>query len=151
MCSIGLRRVSTAVSTENATIPKSTKLRTSDSSVYRGTHSNRDCFLIILFGIRTKECEFLDSVDFGGVAFLVESTMGAATCRRKKKFRGCSIKKISGVQHKKKFKKKFRGCSILRGIYHGCGYSSMEKKSRVVSKENSACEARHINRSERHV
>ena len=113
MCSIGLRRVSTAVSTENATIPKSTKLRTSDSSVYRGTHSNRDCFLIILFGIRTKECEFLDSVDFGGVAFLVESTMGAATCRRKKKFRGCSIKKISGVQHKKKFKKNFGGAAFF--------------------------------------
>ena len=58
-------------STANATTPKSIRSRNSDSSVSRGTDSYWD------FGwiwICTKEFEFLDLVDFGGVAIPVETS-----------------------------------------------------------------------------
>jgi len=60
------------VSTENATLPKSTKSRNSDSSVSCSTNSNRDFELLCTC---TEEFEFLDFVDFGGVAFSVESVI----------------------------------------------------------------------------
>ena len=50
-------------STETTTFPKSTKSRNLDSSVPRGTNSNRDVGLIC-----TKKFEFLELVDFGGLA-----------------------------------------------------------------------------------
>jgi len=53
-----------------ATPPHSTKSRTSDFSVSRGTNSNRD------FGLNemcTEGLESLDLVDFGGVAFSVQN------------------------------------------------------------------------------
>ena len=56
-------------STENATPFKSTRSRHSDSSVSRTAHSNWD---FGLSWICTGKCEFLDLVDFGGVAFSVE-------------------------------------------------------------------------------
>jgi len=64
--------VGLTVSTENTTHPKSMKSRNSDSPVTRSTNSNRDFDFI---PIRTEEFEFLDLVDFGGVAFSVESDM----------------------------------------------------------------------------
>jgi len=60
------------VSTEIATPPKSTKSRNSDFSVYRGAHSNSDSAWT---RICTEEFEFLDLVDFGGVAFSVEAVI----------------------------------------------------------------------------
>jgi len=60
------------VSTEIATLPQSTKSRHSDLSVSRGTNSSWDFGLI---WICTEKFEFLDVVDFGGIAFLVESVM----------------------------------------------------------------------------
>ena len=64
--------ISTTLSTENATSPQSTKSRNSDSPVSRGTNSNRDVGWI---WICTEKFEFLDSVDFGGVAFSEETVM----------------------------------------------------------------------------
>jgi len=54
------------VSTEIATPPESTKSRYSDFSVSRGTNSNWD---FVLTWLCTEEFEFLDCVDFRGVAF----------------------------------------------------------------------------------
>jgi len=58
------------VSTENATSPKSTKSRNSDSSVSHRTNSNWD---FVVIWIRTDKFEFLDLVDFGDVSFSVET------------------------------------------------------------------------------
>jgi len=52
--------------------PKSTKSRNSDSSEFRGTNSNRDWGLI---WICTEAFESLDLVDFGGVAFSVDTVL----------------------------------------------------------------------------
>jgi len=60
-----LMYVCMAVSTENATHPKSTTSRNSDFSISRGTNSNWDFGLI---WICTKEFEFLDLVGFRVVA-----------------------------------------------------------------------------------
>jgi len=60
------------VSTEIATHSKSAWSRNSDSSVSRDTNSDWDFGFI---WIRTKWFEFLDLVDFGGVAFSVESVI----------------------------------------------------------------------------
>jgi len=57
---------------ENATPPKSSLLRNSDSSVSRGTYSDWDFGLI---WICTVKFEILDLVDFWGVAFSVESVI----------------------------------------------------------------------------
>jgi len=65
-------RMPMTLSTENATPPKSTRSRNSDSSKSRGTNSNRDCGLI---WICTEEFESLDVVDFGGVAFSVDTVI----------------------------------------------------------------------------
>jgi len=65
-----LRISSRTVSTENATSPKSTRSRNSNSSVSCATNSNSD------FGsiwICTEEFEFPDFEDFGGVALSVEA------------------------------------------------------------------------------
>jgi len=70
------------VSTEIATTPKTTKSRNSDSSVSRGINSNWDCDWI---WICTKEFGFLDLVDFGGVAFSVET----GRCRCVVKCKSC--------------------------------------------------------------
>jgi len=59
-------------SSENATFPKSTNSRNSYFSVSRSTNSNRNFGLIL---ICTEEFEFLDMVDFGGVAFSLESVI----------------------------------------------------------------------------
>ena len=58
--------------TENATFPKSTKSRNSDSSESCGTNSDWDFGVI---WICTEEFEFCDLVNFGGVAVPVESVM----------------------------------------------------------------------------
>jgi len=60
------------VSTEVATPPTSTKSRNSDFSVSRGTNSQWDFGLIWIF---TEEFEFLDLVDFGGVAISVKTVI----------------------------------------------------------------------------
>ena len=69
-------RVSVTLSTEMpwqiTTSPESTKSRNSESSESRGTNSNLDFGLI---WICTGESEFLDLVDFGGAAFVVESVI----------------------------------------------------------------------------
>jgi len=51
---------------------KSTKSRSLDLSVSRGTDSNGDFGLI---WICAREFEFLDSFDFGGVAFSVDTVI----------------------------------------------------------------------------
>jgi len=58
------------VSTENASPPKPTKSRNSDSSVSRGTNSNWDLDFI---WICTEEFEFLDLVGLESVPFLVKT------------------------------------------------------------------------------
>jgi len=63
---VAIKHLNITVSTEQAIPPTSTESRNSDSSVSRGTNSNRDCGFI---WICTEEFEFLD-LDFGGVAFL---------------------------------------------------------------------------------
>jgi len=65
-------KLNMTVSTEIATPPKSTRSRNSNSSVSRGTDSNWDLGLIWIF---TKEFECLDLVDFGGVAFAMETAI----------------------------------------------------------------------------
>jgi len=69
-------RVSVTLSTEMpwqiTTSPESTKSRNSESSESRGTNSNLDFGLIWSC---TEESEFLDLVDFGGAAFVVESVI----------------------------------------------------------------------------
>jgi len=69
-------RVSVTLSTEMpwqiTTSPESTKSRNSESSESRGTNSNLDFGLI---WICTEESEFLDLVDFGGAALVVESVI----------------------------------------------------------------------------
>jgi len=65
-------RVCMTVSTEIATPAKSTNSRKSDLLVSRGTDPNWDFGLI---WIDTEEFEFLDCVDFRGVAFSVESVI----------------------------------------------------------------------------
>ena len=60
------------VSTEIAAPQKSTKSRISEFSVSRDTNSNCD---FILIWSNTEEFEFLDLVDFGGVAFSVETVV----------------------------------------------------------------------------
>jgi len=57
-------------------IPKSTKSRNSDSSVFRGTNSKWDFYLIWNF---TEEFEILDLMDFGGSAYSLESVIWART------------------------------------------------------------------------
>jgi len=60
-------------SSENATSPKSTKSRNSDSLKSRGTNSSCDFGFIETC---TENCELFDSVDFGVVALSVESVIG---------------------------------------------------------------------------
>ena len=59
-------------STENATPPKSTKSRNSNSSVQVQSNS-KSRFEFVLQD--TEESEFLDFVDFGSVAFSVETAI----------------------------------------------------------------------------
>jgi len=63
------------VSTENATSPKPTKSRNPDFLVSRGSNSNSDFDLTWMC---TEEFEFLDLVDFGGIACSVESVIRVA-------------------------------------------------------------------------
>ena len=60
------------VSTENATTPKSIKSRNSVFSISRGTSSNRDFGSLSMY---TEQFNFLDLVDFGSVAFSVETVI----------------------------------------------------------------------------
>ena len=62
----------TTVSTAIATPPKSTKSRNSDFLVSHGTNLKWD---FSLHWTCTKELQFLDLVDFGVVAFLVETVI----------------------------------------------------------------------------
>ena len=62
------------VSTEIATHPKSTTSRNSDFLVSCRTKSNSDFGSVWIWTV-TKEFEFLDLVDFGGVACSVESVI----------------------------------------------------------------------------
>jgi len=69
---LSLPDVSMTVLIENATPLKSTISRLSDSSACRGTNSY---WTLGPIWICTKESEFCNLVDFGGVAFLVESVI----------------------------------------------------------------------------
>jgi len=60
------------LSTENSTSPKFTKSENSNVSVSRSTNSTCDLGWTWIY---TEEFEFLDLVDFGGVAFSVETVI----------------------------------------------------------------------------